>query len=122
MLAAIAPEAEDVQPIFEDKVVFYDSGENWSGVECSACGADAEDWWAEAMDTAFADEFKNLSVKTPCCDAIVSLNDLRYIWPVGFGRFALEAHNPNIGDTSEEQDQRIAESLGNPVRKIWVSI
>jgi hypothetical protein len=36
------PGADEVKSSFEDEVRFYDPGENWSGVECSACGADAE--------------------------------------------------------------------------------
>ncbi|WP_245497711.1 hypothetical protein [Rhizobium leguminosarum] len=96
------PGADEVKSSFEDEVRFYDPGENWSGVECSACGADAEEWWGEAMETASADGFKDLVTVAPCCGATVSLNDLRYVWPAAFGRFALEAHNPGIGDTTWE--------------------
>ncbi|MGO7585080.1 hypothetical protein ACC689_22510 [Rhizobium ruizarguesonis] len=71
------------------------------------------------METASADGFKDLNTVAPCCGATVSLNDLRYVWPAAFGRFALEAHNPGIGDTTEEQDRKMAECLGTPLRKIW---
>jgi hypothetical protein len=101
-LQTIVPGADEVKSSFEDEVRFYDPGENWSGVKCSACGADAEGWWGEAMETASADGFKDLSTVAPCCGATVSLNDLRYVWPAAFGRFALEAHNPGIGDTTWE--------------------
>ncbi|WP_246802810.1 hypothetical protein [Ensifer sp. ENS02] len=74
------------------------------------------------MDTALADEFRNLSVKAPCCGTKVSLNDLRYIWPAAFGRFALEARNPNIVNTTEAQDRQIAERLGTQLKKMWVSV
>lgn len=122
LLRSIAPKADDVQANFEDKVIFYDPGENWSGVECPTCGNDVEEWWSDAMDTAFAGEFQNLTTETACCGATMSLNDLRYVWPAAFGCFALEAHNPNMGDTTQDQDQQIAASLGAPLRKIWVRI
>ncbi len=122
LLKSIAREADDVASNFEDKVRFYDPGENWSGVECNACGADAEKWWGDAMDEAFVNEFKSLGIKTPCCGTTVSLNDLCYVWPAAFGRFALEARNPNIADTTEEQDRQIAECLRTQLRKMWVRL
>ncbi|KAA3505430.1 hypothetical protein G6L63_23535 [Agrobacterium vitis] len=122
LLKSIAPEADDVGPIFEDKVTFYDPGQNWLGVECSSCGADAEKWWGDAMDIAYASEFTSLTVEAPCCGTTVSLNNLRYLWPAAFGRFAIEARNPNIADTSEEQDQQIADCLGTTLRKMWVRV
>ncbi|WSH63252.1 hypothetical protein U8Q05_16350 [Rhizobium ruizarguesonis] len=54
------------------------------------------------METGSADGFKDLNTVAPCCGATVSLNDLRYVWPAAFGHFALEAHNPGIGDTTWE--------------------
>ncbi len=105
-----------------DSVRFYDPGENWSGVECSSCGADAEVWWGEAMARAFDNDFGNLDVKAPCCGRDISLNDLRYVWPAAFGRFALEALNPDIEETTAEQDDEMAECLGAPLWKIWVKI
>ncbi|WP_313612557.1 hypothetical protein [Agrobacterium sp.] len=119
LLKSMSPLADDVTGHFEDDVRFYDPGENWSGVKCPNCKADVEDWWGEAMETAFASEFKNLSAKISCCGTTVSLNTLTYVWPAAFGRFALEALNPNMDDTTYEQDQQLAESLGAPLRKIW---
>jgi hypothetical protein len=58
LLETIVPGADEVNSSFEDEVRFYDPGENWSGVECSACGADAEEWWGEAMEAASADGLK----------------------------------------------------------------
>lgn len=122
LLKAHAPTADAVEPKFEDSVRFYDPGENWSGVECSSCGADAEVWWGEAMAQAFDNDFESLDVKAPCCGTVISLNDLRYVWPAAFGRFALEALNPGIEETTAEQDHEMAECLGAPLRKIWVRV
>lgn len=122
LLKVMAPLAETIEANFENDVRFYDPGENWSGVKCPACKADVEEWWGEAMGTAFASEFKNLAAEAPCCGATVNLNELDYAWPAAFGRFALEALNPNMDDTTHEQDQHLAEHLGTPLRKIWVRI
>lgn len=121
-LKSIAREADAITPIFEERVTFFNPGENWSGVECSSCGTDAEQWWGDAMDVAYVTEFTNLEVEAPCCGGTVSLNSLRYIWPAAFGRFAIEALNPNIPDTTAEQDLQVASSLGASVRKIWVRV
>lgn len=122
LLRSFVPEADDVKQEFEAEVRFYDPGQNWSGVECSACRADAEPWWGDAMETAFAYGLTSLWLEAPCCGTTISLNDLRYVSPAAFGRFALEALNPNIRDTTEEQDRRIAECLGTHVRKIWARV
>ncbi|WP_246728779.1 hypothetical protein [Rhizobium leguminosarum] len=52
LLETVVHGADEVKSNFEDEVRFYDPRENWSGVECSACGADAEEWWGDAMETA----------------------------------------------------------------------
>ncbi|MCM5555295.1 hypothetical protein [Pleomorphomonas sp. NRK KF1] len=123
LLRAMAPKAESVEANFEDEVRFYDPGESWSGVACNACGADAWPWWNGAMEASFASGFTELDLVAPCCGAHVSLNELRYGWPAAFGRFALEALNPLLmEDTTEDQDRRIGDCLGKPVRKIWVRL
>lgn len=119
LLETIAPRADEVKSRFEDEVRFFDPGENWSGVECSACGADAGDWWGRAMDAAYTGGFKDLETVAPCCGKTVSLNELRYVWPAAFGRFALELRNPETADTSEEQDRAVGECVGMQVRKVW---
>lgn len=121
-LKTLAPQADSVEALFEDEVIFYDPGENWSGIECNACGADAEPWWNDAMDVAYAGGFRKLDVKAACCGANTSLNDLRYVWPAAFGRFALEALNPNIDDPTQEQERELSRCLGAPLRKIWVRL
>jgi hypothetical protein len=119
LLKSMLPSAETVSAKFLDSVTFFDPGENWSGVECNACGKDAEAWWGDAIDLAAQKQFTHLTVKAPCCGATVSLNDLLYVWPAAFGRFALEASNPEIADTPKELDQGLAQCLGAPLRKLW---
>ena len=42
LLASFVPGAVEVSAEAKDRIEFVDPGSNWSGVECPACGADAE--------------------------------------------------------------------------------
>jgi hypothetical protein len=48
----------------------------------------------------------------------VSLNELRYVWPVAFASFVLEAVNPFSMGLSAPQLEKLAGALGCPVREI----
>ena len=123
LLKTFVPEAYgEVLAKFAERTVFHCGGGNWSGVICPKCGTDVEGWWIDAMDKAWASEFKNLSVTTPCCRHSTTLNDLNYVWPAGFSRFVLEAMKPNIRQTTAEQDRALSEALGLKLRKIWIHI
>jgi hypothetical protein len=122
LLAAMAPGSDEIKISFNDKVELVHPYANWSGVKCPSCGADADGWWSDAVERAGELDFAELEVTTPCCSATVSLNDLSYVWPAAFGRFVLEAMNPNIGDTSIEQDRSLSECIGMELRKVWVHL
>jgi len=121
LLLSFVPKSEAVEVRFSDDVEFFHPGENWSGVRCPRCDADAEGWWSEAMDEAWKNRFASLMVVAPCCRLSISLNDLRYAPNAGFGRFVLEAMNPSQ-DTTSEQELLLAESVGSTLKKIWVHI
>jgi hypothetical protein len=104
LLRSYAPEADEVTAEFKEHTVFFYPGENWEGVRCPACGADAEPWWGDAIRRAESESFGDLSLQTPCCGSHTSLNDLHYVWPAAFGRFVLEAMNANLGETTPEQE------------------
>lgn len=118
LLASYLPEAQAVVAEFSDQVQFVDPGENWSGVFCPHCNADAEPWWSDAVSRAYEDRFRSLDITMPCCGVVVSLNDLRYVWPVAFGRFVLEAMNPNVKGLSAPQMSALAQVVGCPLREI----
>lgn len=120
LLKRFAPDAgDDVRAKFSDKVEFHDCGSNWSGVKCPRCSGDIEEWWGDATDNAYKSRFEDLRVTTPCCGHSTTLNDLNYVWPAGFARFVLEAKNPNVKQTTAEQDRELSEALGFDLRKIW---
>jgi hypothetical protein len=118
LLRKFAPNSDRISAEFKEKIEFFDPGANWSGVKCPACGADAEPWLAEKMSVAFRTSFTQLELTTPCCGTRTSLNDLDYVWPAAFGSFVLEALNPNIGNTTAQQDSELSRCLGLPLRKV----
>ena len=122
LLSQYLPEAEDINASFKDSVQFFHNGSNWSGVRCSLCGEDAEEWWFDAMDKVSEKEFQDLNVQAGCCGAVVSLNDLRYEWPVAFGSFALEVRSPNIPNLNQEQRSQLATAIGHDLRTVWVHL
>ncbi len=122
LLRAFFPDSDHVQAKYFDAVSFIDAGENWEGVRCSACGADAEPWWNASMSTAAASAFSSLTARAPCCGSLIQLNQLNYVWPVAFGRFALEALNPNATDLSPDQLDRVSRTLGTSLLTVHARI
>lgn len=78
-----------------NEIIFIDSGSNFEGIRYNHCMTYLEpDWWAEQMDTKSSTHFNDLSIISPCCASAVSLNELHYIWPMGFAKYVIEIMNP----------------------------
>ncbi len=122
LFTSFLPDADEVTFSFKDQTEFIYPMASWSGVTCPSCGADAEPWWYDAMQERAETNFENLVVTAPCCGSRVSLNELHYVWPAAFGRFVLEALNPNIRDLSQDKERALSQLLGCDIRKIWVHI
>jgi hypothetical protein len=122
LLSSFVPEADEIRTEFSDECGFIDPGGNFESVNCPVCKAEVMQWWIDAIDAAARENFRNLETVVPCCGTEVSLNDLHYDWPAAFGRFVLEAMNPNVRDTTPEQDRVLADRIGHPLRKVWVHI
>ena len=103
---------------FLDGIEFIDCGGNFSGVDCSACGAGADDWWSDAVSEAFETRFANLDLRARCCGALVDLNGLRYRWPVAFGRYVLECEPFAPELPTQAQVDRLGAALGCPLRLV----
>ena len=118
LLRHMFPQADEISSQSSALPQFVHAGGNWDGVWCSSCGADLGSTWSSLVDSQDKGEgFPSLLVNAPCCGASVSLNDLRYGWPVAFGRFVLDAMNPNVASLSERIDQ-LEQVLGCQVREI----
>ena len=122
LLASFVPRADEVSVEFKDTIQFFHPCGNWSGVKCPSCGADAEPWWQDAMDSASNRDFSDLNVTTPCCGVRESLNNLNYVWPAAFASFVIEVRNPGVKDLSPVQERELASCLGCEIRRIWVHI
>jgi hypothetical protein len=122
LLRGFLPNAEAVHARFLGKVTFIDPGSNWSGVRCPVCGADAGPWWAAAMDAVHKNGILSLGIRTPCCGAALSLNELHYLSPAAFGSFVLEARNPNEKYLSVARLTLLGAALGCAVQEISVHL
>lgn len=135
MTATNSEAAQDIAACVEDGVVFVDQGESFDSVPCPKCKRRLQkSWWNKAMSyacgaypkswedvyekTDHEPVFSNLDVKLPCCDTMVSLNDLVYVAPAGFSRFRLEAlYAPR--NLTDVELQKLEEIVGCPIRQIW---
>jgi hypothetical protein len=71
------------------------------------------------MDDDYEDGFRLDKYATPCCGKAHTLHELTYEWPQGFGRFALNAMNPNLGLLDDKYKREFEEILGTPLRVIY---
>lgn len=122
--AEIAPQANEIEIKVCEKVEFFDCGANFERVLCPSCGSEIPVvWWQDRMDEDYvANGFTLASYATPCCEAQRTLHELVYEWPQGFGRFALDAMNPNIGKLEDRYKQELEEILGTKLRVIYQHI
>lgn len=121
--AEMAPEADDIEIIVSETVRFFDCGGNFDTIVCPACGEEIPlAWWQERMDDDFEDGFKLDRYGTPCCHSARTLRELLYDWPQTFGRFALDARNPNIGTLDAEQQRELEEILGTKLIVVYQHI
>ncbi len=117
----IAPEADEIEIRVFEKVKFFDCGGNSERILCPSCRSEIPaNWWRERMDADYSDDgFRLNSNATPCCGKECTLHELVYEWPEGFGRFALEAMNPNIGELDDKYKREFEEILGTKLRIIY---
>jgi hypothetical protein len=134
--AEIAPDADELEIKVTEKIEFFDCGANFERVLCASCGAGIPgDWWQDRMDEDSGvdgwqdrmdedsgDGFKLASYATPCCGKKCTLHELVYEWPQGFGRFALDAMNPNIGELEDKYKREFETILGTKLRVIYQHI
>jgi hypothetical protein len=121
--AQIAPEANEIEIKVSAKVEFFDCGANLERISCPSCGAEISvAWWQDRMDEDYGEGFKLAAYATPCCGKKSTLHEFIYEWPQGFGRFALDAMNPNIGKLAAEDMREFEKILGTKLRVIYQHI
>lgn len=86
---------DSVDLIITDTPNFYDCASNFEMITCPKCGKEISfDWWGEAMDIAWKDEFNKLDIILPCCGESSSLNDLCYDFKCGFACCSINIRDP----------------------------
>ena len=93
LFAPPAGSSDEVTHTFHRQVAVIDSGVNTASVTCSECGTVTDVDWVFEVVSDHADDFGNLEVSMPCCEAGGNLNDLDYDWPMGFVQFEIEVMN-----------------------------
>jgi hypothetical protein len=121
--AEIAPEADKIEIKVFEKVQFFDCGANLENICCPKCRAKISvEWWQDRMDEDNGDGFKLAKYAVPCCRAKVTLHDLGYELPQGFGRFAIDAMNPVIDKLDDKYRREFEKILGTKLRVIYQHI
>lgn len=121
--AEIAPEADQIEIKVSENVEFFDCGANFERIRCPSCNSEISvAWWQARMDEDYAGAFKLASYATPCCGAKRTLHELAYEWPQGFGRFAVDVMNPNIGELDDRHKREFEEIVGTKLRVIYQHI
>lgn len=119
----IAPHASEIEAKVFETVQFFDCGANFERSLCPTCRSEIPTaWWQDRMEEDYGDGFKLVSYPMPCCGTRSTLHELVYDWPQGFGRFALDAMNPNIGMLEERYKFEFEEILGTKLRVIYQHI
>ena len=122
-LSEMAPCADQIESKVCDEVTFFDCGANFERVLCPDCRTDISlEWWQSRMDDDYRKGFKVARYATPCCGSLRTLHELDYDWAQGFGRFALQARNPNIGKLDDSQKEELETILGTKLRAICRSM
>jgi hypothetical protein len=122
LLSELRPDAQEIELHALGTPEFYFAAENLESVFCPLCQADLGDWWPKAVTVwGQREDRRDLSIETPCCHRMTSVNDLDYDEPQGFGCVAFELMNPSF-DLEPEELQQVETALGVPVRVIWKRI
>lgn len=80
----------------DSTISFVDCGQGFEKVICPNCGNEISmDFWHEAMDKAYKGNFKDLTIKTICCQTLTDLNSLKYQADCGFAKSIITVNDPN---------------------------
>lgn len=130
VVAKRLPGAEAVEVHRFDSVHFIDCGGNFESVLCPSCGADllSDGVWTRLMDQAWESGMSQRRFALACCSTSYALEELDYRWPVAFGRFSIDARNPDVdwfhpdredGNEAREFLAELSLTVGAEMKAIW---
>lgn len=111
--------AEGVFAEVETEVEFFHPGEFLERISCPFCGKDLQEWWHDAMNTAFRTHFGDLSTTVPCCQRKTSLNAIHYNRDAGFARFSIKAEYPRQPTLDAIELAQLEELLGCSLKQVF---
>jgi len=80
----------------DSTISFVDCGQGFEKVICPKCNSEISmDYWNESMDKASKGNFKDLTIKTICCQTLTDLNSLKYQADCGFAKSIITVIDPN---------------------------
>jgi len=80
----------------DSTISFVDCGQGFEKVICPNCSKEIlMDFWQESMDKAYKTNFKDLSIKTICCQSLTDLNSLKYKADCGFAKTIITVYDTN---------------------------
>ncbi len=119
VLKELIREYDEITSSVTNDICFIDPGQNFESVTCPICETEITDSWMAQMDDLYKTGFSNLTIKSPCCGADISLNNFVYHWPAGFARYVLSAYNPSItGWLDKSQIGELENILGIKLRQV----
>lgn len=140
-LRRFVPDAEQITATAFDEIHVVHPYVNLERIQCPRCSNQISlDWWHQVVDAlalekpegsapggalvnlGVAAALASLDATTPCCGAHISLEDLHYDWPVGFGMFVLEALNPHSEGLSREALAELEREVGAPLQQVWTHL
>ena len=108
------PGCERVEAISREGVDVFFPGLNLMSCSCPECGGAVSD---EVWQKMLADDYVQmkgfylLAYPLPCCAALVTPRELKFDWPVAFGKFALRITGPSFDTTDDAASHRVASEL-----------
>lgn len=82
---------KEIKEKISDKIVFIDQGQNFSEPSCPLCKSPLEmDWFADTVDDAYKNDFRDLDCSSPCCKRTINLNELHWDFPCAFGKYYIQ--------------------------------
>ncbi|SHN38973.1 hypothetical protein [Cryptosporangium aurantiacum] len=127
LFAGPGDSADEVKPVFHERVTLIDGGSYMEDVFCPRCDASIGlDWFwdllRERNGAGFVGDpiFDDLNVTVPCCGAALTLPELRFEAPIGFARFAVSVRNwaRSTWVLSDEELAAAGSVLGHRVTQI----
>ncbi len=112
--------AEEFTVATSQNPVFEHPGENWNGVRCPNCATEIDDDWFDGRVSFGPEGMDDLDTVTPCCGAPTTFNDLDFVSAAGFGRFRIEARDPDWDWDDRRLLATVEEAMGAPARVIFV--